>query len=130
VLDVTRVAELRRIERYPHHIAIGAAVPLADAFAALEAARPALHDFAARFAGTRAAIDHGGEALIDRKLEVILADGARETARDVKTLKRKNAAPFGIDQEQLIIIPRLGHRKDAAVIAGDEVVDPEAGHAR
>ena len=51
VLDVTRVAELRRIEHYPHHIAIGAAVPLADAFAALEAARPALHDFAARFAG-------------------------------------------------------------------------------
>ena len=51
VLDLTRVAELRRIERYPHHIAIGAAVPLADAFAALEADRPQLHAFAARFAG-------------------------------------------------------------------------------
>lgn len=51
VLDVTRVKELRRIERYPHHLAIGAAVPLADAFAALEADRPQLHAFAARFAG-------------------------------------------------------------------------------
>ena len=51
VLDVTRVAELRRVEHYPHHLAIGAAVPLTDAFAALEAARPELHAFAARFAG-------------------------------------------------------------------------------
>ena len=51
VLDLTRVEELRRIERYPHHLAIGAAVPLADAFAALEADRPQLHAFAARFAG-------------------------------------------------------------------------------
>ncbi len=51
VLDVTRVAELRRIEHYPHHIAIGAAVPLADAFAALVASRPQLQAFAARFAG-------------------------------------------------------------------------------
>jgi xanthine dehydrogenase small subunit len=51
VLDVTRAAELRRVEQYPHHIAIGAAVPLSDAFAALEADRPELHAFAARFAG-------------------------------------------------------------------------------
>jgi len=51
VLDLTRVAELRRIEHYPNHLAIGAAVPLADAFAALEAARPHLHGFASRFAG-------------------------------------------------------------------------------
>jgi xanthine dehydrogenase small subunit len=51
VLDLTRVEELRRIERYPHHLAIGAAVHLAEAFAALEADRPQLHAFAARFAG-------------------------------------------------------------------------------
>ena len=51
VIDVTRVAELRRIEHYPHHMAIGAAVPLADAFAALVASRPHLHAFATRFAG-------------------------------------------------------------------------------
>jgi hypothetical protein len=42
VLDLTRVAELRRVEDYPHHIAIGAAVTLTDAFAALVADRPHL----------------------------------------------------------------------------------------
>ena len=51
VLDVTKVQELRRIEDYPHHIAIGAAVPLAEAYAALVKDRPHLHAFAARFAG-------------------------------------------------------------------------------
>ena len=51
IIDVTKVAELRRIEDYPHHIAIGAAVTLNDAFAALTKDRPQLHDFAARFAG-------------------------------------------------------------------------------
>jgi xanthine dehydrogenase small subunit len=50
VLDVTRVAELRRVEHYPHHIAIGAAVTLTDAFAALVAERPQLAEFAHRFA--------------------------------------------------------------------------------
>jgi xanthine dehydrogenase small subunit len=51
VLDVTKVRELQRVERYPHHIAIGAAVPLSDAFAALVEDRPQLKTFANRFAG-------------------------------------------------------------------------------
>ncbi len=51
VLDLTRVAELRRVEHYPHHLAIGAAVPLTEAFAALVADRPQLQAFAQRFAG-------------------------------------------------------------------------------
>jgi xanthine dehydrogenase small subunit len=51
VLDVTRAAELRLIETYEHHLAIGAAVPLADAFAALVAERPELKTFSTRFAG-------------------------------------------------------------------------------
>ena len=51
VLDLSRVRELRRIEDYPKHIAIGAAVTLTDAFAALVKDRPQLHTFAARFAG-------------------------------------------------------------------------------
>ncbi len=51
VLDVTQVAELRQVEDYPHHIAIGAAVRLADAFAALVADRPQLAEFTQRFAG-------------------------------------------------------------------------------
>ena len=51
VLDLTRVAELRRIEHYPQHLAIGAAVPLTDAYAALVTAWPQLKTFAQRFAG-------------------------------------------------------------------------------
>ena len=51
VLDVTRVEELRRIEAYDKHMAIGAAVTLSDAFEALVAERPQLKTFADRFAG-------------------------------------------------------------------------------
>ncbi len=51
VIDTTQVAELRRVEDYTHHIAIGAAVTLTDAFAALVANRPQLAVFAHRFAG-------------------------------------------------------------------------------
>jgi xanthine dehydrogenase small subunit len=51
ILDVTQVAELRRIETYDNHIAIGAGVTLTDAFGALVADRPQLKTFANRFAG-------------------------------------------------------------------------------
>ena len=51
VIDITQVSELRRIEDHADHIAIGAAVTLADAFAALVQGRPQLHNFASRFAG-------------------------------------------------------------------------------
>lgn len=51
VLDVTRVHELRQIEVYPQHIAIGSAATLSDAFAALIKDRPQLQTFVNRFAG-------------------------------------------------------------------------------
>lgn len=51
ILDVTQVRELRRVEDHPHHIAIGAAVTLTDAFDALTTNRPQLQSFADRFAG-------------------------------------------------------------------------------
>ncbi|AYM96968.1 xanthine dehydrogenase small subunit [Acidovorax sp. 1608163] len=51
VLDVTRAAELRRIDETPEHIAIGAAVTLTEAFARLTAQWPSLAEFAHRFAG-------------------------------------------------------------------------------
>jgi len=51
VIDLTRVAELRRIDDHGDEIVIGAAVTLADAFAALVADRPQLRSFASRFAG-------------------------------------------------------------------------------
>lgn len=51
ILDVTRVAELRAVESTAHHITLGAAVTLTDAFSALTAQWPQLHTFATRFAG-------------------------------------------------------------------------------
>jgi xanthine dehydrogenase small subunit len=51
ILDLTQVRELRRIERYTHHIAIGAAVSLRDAYAAMQQDRPQLKTFVQRFAG-------------------------------------------------------------------------------
>jgi xanthine dehydrogenase small subunit len=51
VLDLSRVQELQRIEHYPHHLAIGAAVTLTDAFDTLVQQRPQLRSFASRFAG-------------------------------------------------------------------------------
>jgi len=51
LIDVTRVTELKTITVQDHHTVIGAAVSLNDAFAALQAQRPHLHAFLARFAG-------------------------------------------------------------------------------
>jgi len=51
IIDLTQVAELRRVEHHAGHVLIGAAATLADAFAALVNDRPQLHHFASRFAG-------------------------------------------------------------------------------
>ena len=51
VIDLTRVAELRRIEAHNGYLVIGAAANLHDAFAALIHQWPELSTFAARFAG-------------------------------------------------------------------------------
>jgi xanthine dehydrogenase small subunit len=51
IIDLTRVAELRQVETYPQHIAIGAAVNLQDTFEALAAERPVIAPFGERFAG-------------------------------------------------------------------------------
>jgi len=51
ILDVTRVAELQRIETRADVLRIGAAATLTDAYAALVADRPQLKTFANRFAG-------------------------------------------------------------------------------
>ncbi len=51
IIDVTRVAELRRVERGVQALRIGAAVPLTEAFDALAADRPQLTPFFDRFAG-------------------------------------------------------------------------------
>jgi xanthine dehydrogenase small subunit len=51
VIDVSRVAEIRRIEQHAGSLVIGAAATLQDAFTALLQSWPELKNFAARFAG-------------------------------------------------------------------------------
>ena len=91
VIDVTRAAEMRRIEQHANHLAIGAAVTLTDAFAALTAQWPQLHRFATRFAGlpVRNSGTLGGNVangspigdsmplLIALRAQVVLASAAR-----------------------------------------------------
>jgi xanthine dehydrogenase small subunit len=119
VLDVTRVAELRRVERYPHHIAIGAAVTLTDAFAALVAERPQLQTFANRFAGlpVRNAGTLGGNVAngspIGDSMPLLIALGANVvlmSVHDGKTHHRE------LPLEALY----TGYRQN--VIAADEVL--------
>jgi hypothetical protein len=46
----------------------------------------------------------------------------------VELVERENAAPFGIDDEETVVFPALGHGKDAAAIAGHEIVRRERLH--
>ncbi|MDO9195722.1 xanthine dehydrogenase small subunit [Rhodoferax sp.] len=119
VLDVTRVHELRRIEDYPHHIAIGAAVTLTDAFAALVSDRPQLHTFAARFAGlpVRNSGTLGGNVAngspIGDSMPLLIALGA-----NVVLMSERNGRMSSreLPLEQLY----AGYRKN--VMAADEVL--------
>jgi len=125
ILDVTRAAELRQVEQQPHHIAIGAAVTLTDAFAALTAQWPALHTFATRFAGlpVRNSGTLGGNVangspigdsmplLIALRAKVVLASSARGertlALEDLYTGYRQNVmAPDELLVR--IVVPRSG----------------------
>jgi xanthine dehydrogenase small subunit len=119
LLDVTRARELRRIEDYPHHIAIGAAVSLTQAFAALVKGRPQLHAFAARFAGlpVRNSGTLGGNVAngspIGDSMPLLIALGANVvlmSERNGKTSHRE------MPLEQLY----TGYRKN--LMAADEVL--------
>ena len=115
VLDVSKVAELRRIEDYPHHLAIGACATLTDAFAALVANRPQLHAFANRFAGlpVRNSGTLGGNVAngspIGDSMPLLIALGANVVLMSVRGHRE-------MPLEQLY----TGYRKN--VIAPDEVL--------
>jgi len=109
------VQELRRVERYPHHIAIGAAVTLTEAFAALVADRPQLKTFANRFAGlpVRNSGTLGGNVAngspIGDSMPLLIALGANVVLMSVRGHRE-------LPLEQLY----TGYRKN--VMAADEVL--------
>lgn len=115
VLDVTRVEELQRVEHYPQHIAIGAAVTLSDAFAAMVADRPQLQTFANRFAGlpVRNAGTLGGNVAngspIGDSMPLLIALGA-----NVVLMSRRG------HREMPLEALYTGYRKN--VMAADEVL--------
>ena len=126
VLDLTKVPALRRIEHFPQHITIGAAVTLADAFDALVEDRPQLRVFATRFAGlpVRNSGTLGGNVAngspIGDAMPLLIALGASITLMRVRG---QRALPL----EQLY----TGYRTN--VMAADELLawitipKPEAG---
>jgi len=115
VLDVTRVQELRRIETYENHLAIGAAVTLEDAFSALVAGRPQLKTFATRFAGlpVRNSGTLGGNVAngspIGDSMPLLIALGAH-----VVLLSQRGHRDIPLEQFY------TGYRKN--VLAADEVL--------
>lgn len=115
VLDVTRVAELRRVETYPNHVAIGAAVTLTEAYEALVAERPQLKTFANRFAGlpVRNSGTLGGNVAngspIGDSMPLLIALGAH-----VVLLSQRGHRDLPLEQFY------TGYRKN--VLAPDEVV--------
>ena len=128
ILDLTRVAELRQIEHYPHHIAIGAAVTLTDAFSALVAQRPQLRSFTDRFAGlpVRNAGTLGGNVAngspIGDSMPLLIALGASVVlmrAQGAGAQRRKSVQ--GIAHRELRLEDLYtGYRKN--VMAADEVL--------
>jgi len=115
VLDITRVSELQRIEHYPHHLAIGAAVTLTDAFDALVQQRPQLRSFTSRFAGlpVRNAGTLGGNVAngspIGDSMPLLIALGA-----NVVLMSQRGHRELALEQLY------TGYRR--TVLAADEVL--------
>jgi xanthine dehydrogenase small subunit len=115
VLDVTQVEELRRIEHYDNHVAIGAAATLTEAFDALVEERPQLKAFANRFAGlpVRNCGTLGGNVAngspIGDSMPLLIALGAHVVLLSVRGHRELQLESF-----------YTGYRKN--VLAADEVV--------
>jgi len=70
------------------------------------------------------------EVLVDRDVETVGAHGPGQPSRDVEGVERDNATPLRIDQEDPVVVPRVGHRKHAPAVAGDQFLKVEhvVGH--
>ena len=111
IIDVTRVAELRRLERSADALSIGAAVPLNDAFAAMAAERPALAPFFDRFAGlpVRESGTLGGNVAngspIGDSMPLLIALGATLTLASMRGERRLPIEDFYLAYRQTALAP-------------------------
>ena len=129
IIDVSRVKELRRIEQHPHHTAIGAAVTLTDAFAALVAQRPQLHAFTTRFAGlsvrnsgTLGGNVAGGSPIGD-SMPLLIALGASVVLTSVRGSRQFAVEDFytGYKKNQLALDEVLAWIRVPKAMAGEQV---------
>jgi xanthine dehydrogenase small subunit len=111
VLDVTKCEELRRVQTHDDHVAIGAAVPLADAFDALVAERPQLKTFANRFAGlpVRNSGTLGGNVAngspIGDSMPLLIALGARVVLQSLHGRRELPVEDFYIGYRKNVLAP-------------------------
>jgi hypothetical protein len=54
-----------------------------------------------------------------------ISKGSARTVRDVHAVQRQHAPAFRVDQEDALVLAGVRHRKDAALVAGDEIIDRE-----
>ena len=126
VLDVTRVAELRRVEAAGEQLAIGAGVTLQEAFAALVAERPQVKSFANRFAGlpVRNSGTLGGNIAngspIGDSMPLLIALGARVVLLSVRGRREMPLEDFYTGYRKNVLAPD-------EVVAGVQVPRPAAG---
>ena len=72
--------------------------------------------------GTIVARFEGG---VDPHLERFTPHGATQAAGDVEGVERNDAALFRLDDEDARIVARLGHRKHAPGVTGQQVLGAE-----
>jgi hypothetical protein len=73
----------------------------------------------------RAGLDHGVEGGVDANVERLRPDRASQPTGDVHAVKRQHAPTLGVDQEDALVVASVRHGKDAALVAGDEIIDRE-----
>ncbi len=96
IIDLTQVSEIRAVEEYPHHIAIGAGVKLTHAFEELLKDRPQLKNYLMRFAGLpiRNSATLGGNIAngspIGDSMPLLISLGASVVLSSIQNKKVKN----------------------------------------
>ena len=129
LIDVTRVAELRRVKRTTTQLQIGAAATLHEAFAALAADRPGLQGFFDRFAGLP--IRHSGTlggnvangSPIGDSMPLLIALGAQLVLASVRGERALPIEDFYLAYRQTALAPdEVLARIDVPLPGADEVL--------
>jgi hypothetical protein len=76
-----------------------------------------------------AGLHDGSESRVDTHLEGVAANRPRQAPRDMKAVQRQHAPLLRIDQEDALVLARVGHREHAARIAGQQILGVELRHA-